>query len=368
MKTWLATLPQWLQQGSDCVLVTVLHVLGSTPREAGASMLLRVAHPLNTSLDKPSDQFFPTQQPEQIDTIGGGHLEWQACQIAHEMLKNPNDVSIRVERFNLGARLGQCCGGMALVVFEKIAATQASIWQQRIAAMTTQASSQYLKRVLTADASESIWSLEDLHSQSSVSETASLTGNIKTDKTDGWVFQQTLLNHQFVVVIFGAGHVGNAVVQALLPLEAKIIWVDVRDHIFPEICHSNLSSISTDTPEYEIAHAPANSYFLIMTHNHALDLALCQQLFKRSDYAYFGLIGSRSKRAVFERRLLERGVQHEQLEQLICPIGVQGISSKEPAAIAVSVVAQLLQVKSSQQHNSPPFKQLSSNKNDVYTI
>ncbi len=344
MKAWLATLPHWLQQGSDCVLVTVVQVLGSTPREAGASMLLR-------SRQSPS-QSFHSLQPEQLDTIGGGHLEWQACQIAQVMLLNSGHPQIRLERFNLGARLGQCCGGLALVAFEKINSDKAAVWQQRIESMTMRDTGlHYLERTLQAGFSESIWSFKTAGLNDLNQEVASFKASARAGEHNHWLFQQTLVNHQFLVLIFGAGHVGQALVQALLPLEVSIRWVDVRDHIFPDISHANLRCISTDTPEYEITHAPANSYFLIMTHNHALDLALCQALFKRSDYAYFGLIGSRSKRAVFERRLLERGVTDNQLQQMICPVGVQGISSKEPAAIAVSIVAQLLQVRSVQQLN-----------------
>ncbi|WP_051526490.1 xanthine dehydrogenase accessory protein XdhC [Alkanindiges illinoisensis] len=340
MKLWLSSLPCWLQQGSDCVLVTVVQVQGSTPREAGASMLLRLAN--NTGVQ--SAQLAGMQQ---VDTIGGGHLEWQACHIAQQMLQESGAVPVRLERFNLGARLGQCCGGLALLVFEKILASQLDSWQQRRECLTTPRSAgntpYSLQRQLQAGHATSQWTFSD---QDSVqTETAVFCVPSSVDAQD-WYFEQTLLNHQFHVVVFGAGHVGQAVVQALLPLQASICWVDVRDQVFPAWSHPDLSCISTDTPEYEIEHAPANSYFLIMTHNHALDLALCHALFKRHDYAYFGLIGSHSKRAIFERRLRQRGVLQTQLEQMICPIGVQGIHSKEPAAIAIAVVAQLLQMKS----------------------
>ena len=349
MKTWLAALPQWLQQGRDCVLVTVVQVQGSTPREAGASMLVRLPVHDPATHDGPfaHDSQLDTQIDTQIDTIGGGHLEWQACDIARQMLLAPDAEPVRLERFNLGARLGQCCGGLALVALEKISANDAETWQQRIHSLTAVPSAgdapYLLQRQLTAGDTASVWTL--VAHYSGQAETAAFEQPDRQTR-QGWIFRQSLLNHQFHVLVFGAGHVGHALVQALLPLEASICWVDVRDQVFPPLQHPNLRCISTDTPEYEIAHAPANSYFLIMTHNHALDLALCQALFKRNDYAYFGLIGSRSKRAVFEKRLRERGVVPAQLEQMICPIGVQGISSKEPAAIAVSVAAQLLQVKS----------------------
>lgn len=352
MKAWLATLPQWLQQDRDCVLITVVQVQGSTPREAGASMLVRLPVHDPTAHDHQPD----TQIDTQIDTIGGGHLEWQACDIARQMLLAPDTKPVRLERFNLGARLGQCCGGLALVVLERIRANDANAWQQHINCLTAVSAAgeapYILQRQLKAGDKSSVWTVDTNHLGRA--ETASFEQAHKHNQ-QGWVFRQGLLNHQFHVLVFGAGHVGHALIQVLLPLEASICWVDVRDQVFPPLQHPGLRCISTDTPEYEIAHAPANSYFLIMTHNHALDLALCQELFKRNDYAYFGLIGSRSKRAVFEKRLLERGIVPAQLERMICPIGVQGISGKEPAAIAVSVAAQLLQVRSvgltKQNHN-----------------
>lgn len=336
MKLWLYSLPHWLQQGSDCVLVTVVQVQGSTPREAGASMLLRLA----TDAGIQSAQLAGI---EQLDTIGGGHLEWQACHIAQQMLQGSGTVTVRLERFNLGARLGQCCGGLVLLVFEKILADHSDSWQQRLKSMREIKPDHYLHRTLQAGTTASVWALNA--DPAVTSETASFHTNLHSSPLDKWEFQQDLLNHQFHVLVFGAGHVGQAVVQALLPLQASICWVDVRDQIFPAWSHINLHCISTDTPEYEIEHAPANSYFLIMTHNHALDLALCQALFKRHDYTYFGLIGSHSKRAVFEKRLLNRGITVAQLERMICPIGISGINSKEPASIAIAVVAQLLQLK-----------------------
>lgn len=356
MKLWLSSLPHWLQQGSDCILVTVVQVQGSAPREAGASMLLRLA----TDTGVQSAQLAGI---EQADTIGGGHLEWQACHIARHLLQASGCVAVHLERFNLGARLGQCCGGRVVLAFEKIAADQAAGWQQRIERLTSIHSAgkkvYSLQRQLKAGAMASVWALIESNAAQSETvafkvapaETAIFYPASSADRQD-WYFEQTLLNHHFHVVVFGAGHVGQAVVQALLPLQASICWVDVRDQVFPAWSHPDLSCIATDTPAYEIEHAPANSYFLIMTHNHALDLALCQALFKRHDYAYFGLIGSHSKRAVFEKRLLQRGITNAQLERMICPIGVQGIQSKEPAAIAIAVVAQLLQRKSLPVSNS----------------
>jgi xanthine dehydrogenase accessory factor len=146
------------------------------------------------------------------------------------------------------------------------------------------------------------------------------------------------------VYLFGAGHVARALVRQLLPLGAAITWIDTRDDAFAGVDVDGLQTLVTDTPESEVADAPPGSYFVIMTHSHALDFALCEAVFKRRDFAYFGLIGSRSKRVSFTHRLLDRGLAHDRLDEMTCPIGIPGIVGKEPAAIALAVAAEIMQI------------------------
>jgi xanthine dehydrogenase accessory protein XdhC len=148
------------------------------------------------------------------------------------------------------------------------------------------------------------------------------------------------------VVLFGAGHVGHALVTLLGALPCVVRWIDARDECFPEEVPANVQIEATDTPEAVIDAAPAGSCFLVMTHNHALDLALAERIMRRRDFAYFGMIGSKTKRVKFERRLIERGVAPERLHEMVCPIGVTGIVDKAPASIAVAVCAQLMRLRS----------------------
>lgn len=148
------------------------------------------------------------------------------------------------------------------------------------------------------------------------------------------------------VVLFGAGHVGNALIALLGRLPCVVQWVDERDELFPDEVPANVQVEATDTPDAIVDAAPPGAYFLVMTHNHALDFSLTTRIMRRRDVAYFGLIGSQTKRVKFERRLLERGVEAERLDEIVCPIGVAGIVDKAPVSIAVAVVAQLLQVRS----------------------
>jgi xanthine dehydrogenase accessory factor len=148
------------------------------------------------------------------------------------------------------------------------------------------------------------------------------------------------------LVLFGAGHVGAAIVRLLAELPCRVTWVDEREDLFPEHLPANVTVEATDTPEALAEQAAPGASFLVMTHSHALDQRLAEAILKRRsfDEDWFGLIGSHTKRKQFEHRLVERGVEQARLDAMVCPIGVPGIEGKQPAVIAVAVAAQLLMV------------------------
>lgn len=317
---WLADLTGCLASGTDAMLVTVARIQGSAPREPGATMVVTAdgSH----------------------RTIGGGHLEWQAIEHARQRLAaglhQPDLV-----RYSLGARLGQCCGGVVWLLFEFVPAhslDQCRGWEAALARGDS------LQRSLDSSAAASRWITSAQPSQ----ETASLVGT-----REDWRFVQDLCAARFPVYLFGAGHVARALVRQLLLLGATITWIDSRDDAFsgfeanPEAGH--LQTLVTDAPESEVAHAPAGAYFLVMTHSHALDFTLCKAIYRRSDFAYFGLIGSKSKRAAFEHRLLASGLARERLSEMTCPIGNPGIAGKQPAAIALAVAVEIYQFRQTRQ-------------------
>lgn len=310
---WVAPLAARLAAGEDVVLVTVAAVQGSAPRDAGTTMLVGAS---DTEL-----------------TIGGGHLEWQATAHADRLLAGGGRP--QVVRYALGAGLGQCCGGVVWLAYEKIPASEAGAWAQRSAAL---AGGARLQRRLAAGDSASTW-----QTGAAACATALLGG------PEDWHFVQDIAGNAFPVWIFGAGHVGRALVRQLQPLGAAITWIDTRDEAFAGFDTAGLDLRTTDLPESEVAQAPAGTFFVVMTHSHALDFSLCEAIFRRRDFAYFGLIGSRSKRAGFERRLVDRGLARERLGELTCPIGIPGIVGKEPAAIALAVAAELLSLHHARQ-------------------
>jgi xanthine dehydrogenase accessory factor len=311
MNDWLLALPDWLEAGQAAVLVTVVRADGSTPREAGASMLVGHA--------------------DSRDSIGGGHLEWLATSAAREM--QVTGGMPRLMRFALGASLGQCCGGVVWLLLERIDPQEAGHWRTRAAAVTT---GQTLQRRLASGDAASGWTLSTAQPD-----------ELPRFRHDGehWTFAQQVATSRFPVHLFGAGHVGEAIARALAPLGAQISWMDGRDGAFPAELPPGVTAIAGDTPTAEVRSAPPGSYFLVLTHSHSLDFELCEAIFARRDFAYFGLIGSATKRATFAHRLLARGLDPQRLTELTCPIGIAGIRSKHPAAIAAAVAAQLLQVK-----------------------
>lgn len=158
---------------------------------------------------------------------------------------------------------------------------------------------------------------------------------------DGW-FMESVVGSDLNIAVFGAGHVGAAVVDALSVLDCNIRWIDSRRNIFRQV-KPNVRTVETAQPALEVAAMPPASCYLVMTHSHAIDFEICGRILRRGDAAYCGLIGSLSKRRRFEKRYRAEGMPEIVLAQLVCPIGVAGISGKKPAEIAVAASAEVLQ-------------------------
>jgi len=227
---------------------------------------------------------------ESLGTIGGGHLELKAITAARAMLAG-GGAERSEQSFALGPSLGQCCGGAVTLAFAPLDAAALSRWPA---------------------------SVPLLHLQ-----------------------------------LHGAGHVGRAIATLLATLDVDVDWFDERDEGFPEATTlgspwpDHIRRISVDTVEREVANAPPGACYLVLTHEHALDLRITEAILRRSDFAFCGLIGSKTKRATFSRRLAERGVPAAAIERLTCPIGAVGITGRAPEVIAVAAVAELLRVTSS---------------------
>lgn len=282
----------WLHGGVPAMVVEVREIRGSTPRGEGTRMLVSA---LGVE-----------------GTIGGGHLEWQAVALSRDGLREalreaPHTPPRAWEQtFALGPTLGQCCGGSVRLAFAPLDAAALARWAMPPA--------------------------------------------------------------RFHLELHGAGHVGQAIVRLLTDVDCTVRWIDERPgdeapaHGHPaernepigvpdaytlSLLPEHIRFLPTDAPDDEVADAPPGACHLVLTHRHDLDLRIVEAILRRGDAGFVGMIGSKTKRAKFEHRLSAQGISEAALQRLVCPIGLQGIAGKEPAVIAISVVAQLL-------HTMPP--------------
>lgn len=217
-------------------------------------------------------------------TVGGGHVELEAIAQARKMIASGDAQAAR--EWALGPSLGQCCGGTMQLRFERVDVTRA--------------------------------------------------------------LRERLAPVRMPVALFGGGHVGRAIVKALAPLPFAVTWVDSRDEIFPDQVPANVQCEHSDPVQAAVPQLAAGSRLLVMSFSHAEDLDVVAACLKRirehGDLPYVGLIGSRTKWATFRHRLEERGFSADELTRITCPIGIAGITGKQPEVIAASAVAQILQV------------------------
>jgi xanthine dehydrogenase accessory factor len=338
MSDWIQSLRRSTEDGKPAVLVTVIEAKGSTPREAGTKMVVGRGAP--------------------VGTIGGGHLEYRALEIARGSLDDAAAAPAVVHEFPLGPSLGQCCGGHATLLFERIT-VETSAWLGAIAARADDYPAVVTrlddgaKLIVTAAGSEGALGNVRLDEKAAalVRGTAGDGSRLESIAVDAGgpavgLFLDFPPAAATMIALFGAGHVGKAIVGVLSALpEIRITWIDDRADEFPAAVPANVELHLTDAPDEAVNDLPAGVFALVMTHNHALDFKVVEKLLKRGDFRFCGLIGSQTKRARFIGRLAHRGVLPETIQRLTCPIGVSGVSGKHPAEIAIAAAAEILQVR-----------------------
>jgi xanthine dehydrogenase accessory factor len=321
MNEWIEELCDLTASGEPAVLVTVARIRGSAPREAGARMIVT--------------------ETQSIGTIGGGQLEHQCVHIAAGLLGDDETPLLR--NFPLGPALAQCCGGVVDVLFEPIASglpgwlrdLRAVYGQRRPAVLVTD----------TRAGGAFVATVDDVYSTAEIPaaiiERARGALDAGETQLDEAVLYAAVVGSEFDIAVFGAGHVGSAVVRTLSALDCNIRWIDSRRNIF-RATPANVRTIEAEAPQLEVAAMPPASCYLVMTHSHPLDLEICERILRRGDAVYCGLIGSLTKRRRFEKRLRELGLPQSAIDKLVCPIGVEGITGKKPAEIAIAAAADLL--------------------------
>lgn len=278
--------------------VVVAATAGSAPREVGAAMLVWAGGAEGT--------------------IGGGALEFAAMERARALLAQGG---ARLDRVPLGPELGQCCGGAVTLLTEVFDTTTLPVEQPVIArSLDGSAMPLAVKRLLDRARGQGVLPAAVL--------------------VQGWMVEP-LAQPQRAIWIWGAGHVGRALVAVLAPLpDLAITWIDTAPDRFPADLAQAVTVLPAGDPALLADHAPLDAEHLVLTYSHALDLELCHRLLTRG-FARLGLIGSATKRARFRSRLAALGHAPGQIARIACPIGDPALG-KHPQAIAVGVAADLL--------------------------
>ena len=272
-----------VSRNTDLLLESLLARLALSP-----AVLVQVAQ-TQGSVPREAGTWMAVFADDIVGTIGGGHLEYDAIARARALLGGADPVDVPASlRVALGPSLGQCCGGVVQLRFEPVQAGDAPALALRLVSPRLRP-----------------------------------------------------------VALFGGGHVGHALVRVLAPLPFELSWIDSRDGIFPDSVSPRVSCEHSDPVQAAVPVLVPQSRVLIMSFSHAEDLDVLAACLKRQreqgDLPYIGLIGSKSKWAAFRHRLEARGFTPAELAHITCPIGVPGITGKEPEVIAVAVAAQLLQ-------------------------
>jgi xanthine dehydrogenase accessory factor len=266
---------------------SIMHQFGQACLQKRANLVIVDIRMLKGSAPRGAGTLMFVSSEGIAGTIGGGHLEFAAIAQARRMIHS-GEIGTMEQTFALGPSLGQCCGGSLVLGYEFL--------------------------------SELMW--PDVE--------AKLAAMVST---------------RFTLNLFGAGHVGAALVRALAPLPCLVNWIDEREALFEGYTAgvakqpSNIRIIAVDVPAAEVRYGKEGDYYLVLTHSHALDLEIVEAVLHRGDAGYIGLIGSATKRAVFTNRLEEKGLS---VASLHCPVGLAGVAGKEPEVIAASIAADLL--------------------------
>jgi xanthine dehydrogenase accessory factor len=309
-KIW-ARIRETIERHGSAGLISVVGAAGSVPREAGARIVLQ-----------PDGGFY--------GSIGGGRLEYEAIEAARAVLAAGRGEA-QFRDWPLGPNLGQCCGGMVKTLTETFDASDLEAVRrledaEKAGAFVTDSRTDDAGRIIRAVTPHG------------------------TAGRDAASFASMRFNEHFgevttPVLLFGAGHVGRAVVLALAPLPFAVRWIDGRPDQFPQYLPPNVVTILTEAPAREIAQAPGDALVVVMTHAHPLDFDITAAALQRETFEFVGLIGSETKRARFVSYARRLGVTARALERLVCPIGISDIHGKEPAVIAAALAAQLLIVR-----------------------
>ncbi len=330
--SWTREFASLAQSGEPFVTITVIDVIGSAPREVGARMLV-------------------TESGE-FESIGGGNLEYTAIRRAREILRRTVNSQRETEMFGLGIEMSQCCGGAVRLLFEKLSFEEITKCAHEFNSQNNR-TIKFLVSPLDGECSpfvlnnKSDWDdVPELFrcATNNLLRTTVPNACLVSDGESEW-FITRLDELPNKIVVFGAGHVGKALVRLLGALPFRIDWVDQRTDIFPEVVPDTVAVKKQSELKEILMNQEPGTFYVVMTHSHGLDYEICLEILKQRDFGWLGLIGSETKRRRFEKRFVADGIDPFTLRRLECPIGIGTIKGKHPAVIAMSTAAKLLEVR-----------------------
>src|SRR5271170_4806760 len=271
-----------IEAEGSAALVTLARVEGSSPREAGARMVVRLSGGFH-------------------GTIGGGALEFAALDAAQAALRAGRGPAFR-RSLALGPELGQCCGGRVEWRIETFDARDLDD----------------LSTLAIADGGGPATLSARLGSDGRVERALGSGAEGRSTRRSGeddWV--EPIGTSARAVYLFGAGHVGRALALALAPLPFAVRWIDSRRDAFPAHAPANVALVHSLEPAGELAAAPDGALVVIMTHSHALDLEIIAAALAAERFCFVGLIGSSTKRARFLSQLRAAGFSEAALARLV---------------------------------------------------
>jgi len=349
--TWLSSFKKAIALNNGCVLLTVIETKGSTPCSVG-------------------DKIIFSNKQLTFGSIGGGNLEFQALTLAKDLL-NKDTNATHLEKYPLGATLGQCCGGYVKVMFESFVNSSPQLkkknsWLETVSDLIekqqdfvvatiidnqTDKGNSGKKFVYTANSDKSL-SSNNLTSKISAGAYNLLSTNDSPTIVQYQNSSESLIEVCYEkvkntelqsVAIFGAGHISRALMPILTKLPIRIYWIDDRAEQFEQY-QGDTSQINIICDDFisGLADLPEETYCLVITYSHKMDFDICEKIISRNSFTYLGMIGSRIKGNKFRDRLSQKGYPKETVDKFICPIGAKQKFLKSPTAIAVTIAMDLL--------------------------
>ena len=326
-QNWFHRLREMVVTEGKVVRVNVVRTKGSAPNCVGSAMTVS------------QDSF--------IGTIGGGALEFEALREARKMVQDYSiegtDLWRRETRnYPLGPGLGQCCGGFVQLLFEPLGMSELeelkNFHDDVNILLRPLTSGQPWEFSATRKDHHSNWPLpvrcrvRELHAGARPRK-AALIGD--------WYIEPLKTELQ-PLFLYGAGHVGRAVIKVFEDLPFKIYWIDTGQDRFPDSVPETVEQLVAVEPAEVARYAPAGAWHIVMTYSHRIDFDICHVVLQTGAFGYLGVIASKTKRARFIKRLRDLSIPESLIAQLEAPIGLAGLEGKEPAVIAVSLAADLL--------------------------